>query len=684
MRQICYNCFQALETPEDVCPYCGFDHAENMAKFPVALPMGTLLHSRYVTGRVLGQGGFGITYLAFDQELDARVAIKEYMPSEIANRDGTAVSIIADTMAESFLYGEERFRDEAKTLAKFIGNPNIAGVSSYFDENGTSYFVMDYIEGVSFKSYIADAGGKISVDEALTVMIPVLRALTAVHEEGFVHRDVTPDNIYISKDGNVKLLDFGSARYSIGDKSKSLDVILKVGYAPKEQYIRRGRQGPFTDVYSCGACFYALLTGFLPPESLERMDQDTLVPVSQSGVEIPPWLDNAILKALAVQPEDRFQSAAEFLNAIENQIVVELPVAGGAEAQKKKRLPLIIGGVAAMLAVALGLGIFAGRGGNSASGEVSGGSDGVVSGGVVGMVETLTEQVKRGVPIEVDGEEFYSDATTLDLSNHNLSDLSQLAGFERVKELKLTLSPSCEDLSPLSSLTTLEKLELTAEATYFDDLSVLAPLTNLKSIDLRVGDIRNLTGLENLSNLEELDASSPNGLSFPNLEPLAHLTELKTLGLRMMSQGYNALDLTPLAGCTQITKLVLDHRVLDLEPLRGMTHMRTLELKNGYMNSYGDENLFKSLEPLSGMRELTTIQLTNGNLKSLDGLENAENLTTLSMQSFWGDISALAGLSNLQSVSFFFNVTGQERDYANDPALAHVPSITINGEVVKG
>ena len=114
--------------------------------------------------------------------------------------------------AEDFTYGEERFQEEARILAKFMGQPNIAGVTDYFDENGTSYFVMDYIEGISFKTYIEGAGGKVNVEEALDVMIPVLRALTAVHAEGFIHRDVTPDNIYITKDGNVKLLDFGSAR----------------------------------------------------------------------------------------------------------------------------------------------------------------------------------------------------------------------------------------------------------------------------------------------------------------------------------------------------------------------------------------------------------------------------------------------------------------------------------------
>ena len=329
-KYICYNCFRERpdlqENPKakGPCPYCGFDLEENVKKFPVALRAGTILNDRYIVGRVLGQGGFGITYLAYDTKLAAKVAVKEFMPNDIATRQGTTVSVAVESRSEDFAYGAERFKEEARTLAKFMGQPNIAGVTDYFDENDTSYFVMDYIEGISFKTYIANAGGKVSVEEALDVMIPVLRALTAVHGEGFIHRDVTPDNIYITKDGNVKLLDFGSARYSIGDKSKSLDVILKVGYAPKEQYIRRGRQGPYTDVYSCAACLYAAITGYLPPESLERLDQDTLVPPSQAGAEIPEYLERAILKGLAVQPEDRFQTAAEFLDALENQRLVEV------------------------------------------------------------------------------------------------------------------------------------------------------------------------------------------------------------------------------------------------------------------------------------------------------------------------------------------------------------------------
>jgi serine/threonine protein kinase len=205
---------------------------------------------------------------------------------------------------------------EAETLAQFIGNKNIVRVHSYFEENGTAYFVMDFIEGTSFDVYIKEHGGRVSYEEAEKILLPVMDALAAVHSKGIVHRDVTPDNIYITKDGTVKLLDFGAARYSLGDKSKSLDVVLKHGFAPKEQYTRHGRQGPFTDVYALGATFYFAITGRRPPDSIDRLEEDTLIPPSKLGVEIPPLKENAILFALNVQPNKRFQSMAAFVQAL--------------------------------------------------------------------------------------------------------------------------------------------------------------------------------------------------------------------------------------------------------------------------------------------------------------------------------------------------------------------------------
>ena len=671
-KYLCYNCFQERETPEGACPYCGFDLAENREKYPVALPAGTVLNGRYIVGRVLGQGGFGVTYLALDTQLNARVAIKEFLPGEIATRIGTTVSVMSGDKTTDFTYGAERFQEEARTLAKFIGHPNIAGVSSYFNENDTSYFVMDYIEGISFKSYIANQGGKVSVDEALNVMIPVLRALTAVHAEGFIHRDVTPDNIYISKDGNVKLLDFGSARYSIGDKSKSLDVVLKVGYAPKEQYIRRGRQGPYTDVYSCAACFYAALTGYLPPESLERMDHDELIPVSQAGIDIPEWLDRAILKGLAVQPEDRFQTAAEFLDAIENQLVVDLPPQPGQAAEapaKKKVKPAMIGGIAAaVLALVIGVGVLGGGGSSSDSGESN----------------SMTPLIKAEVPsITIAGQEYSTDLrelrlesmylanadieplkymvnlTSLDLRQNNITDLTPLAGLTQLKSLELR-GNNLSDLSPLAGLTNLETLRLGGSGTGLDnpnisDLSPLAGLHQLQTLCLprqaSIGDLSALADLVNLKNLTMDGVSSDTSREqITDLSPLKSLTQLETLHL--YSCGTD--DLSPLAGLTHLTELRLlgAMSVSDLSPLSGLTELRTLEL-----TAQGNELMeLESLVALQDLTKLESLRIYGDGTLSLKGLENMASLQTLFLSQHNSDF-ACVDIEELSNLTGLLDVT---------------------------
>lgn len=285
-------------------------------KFPLALAEGTVLAGQYIIEKALGQGGFGITYKAKDYKSGQSVAVKEFFPEALATRTNTTVVPFTGERGESYAYGKNCFLQEAETLAQFIGIENIVRIHSYFEENGTAYFVMDFIEGVSFDEYIKSKGGKISYEEAEKVLIKIIEALAIVHSKGIVHRDVTPDNIYITNDGVVKLLDFGAARYSIGDKSRSLDVVLKHGFAPKEQYTRHGKQGPFTDVYTVGASFYFAITGKRPPDSIDRIEEDDLVPPSRLGVQIPAAKENAILKAMSVQPADRYQTMNEFKAAL--------------------------------------------------------------------------------------------------------------------------------------------------------------------------------------------------------------------------------------------------------------------------------------------------------------------------------------------------------------------------------
>lgn len=285
-------------------------------KYPLALPEGTVLAGQYIIQKVLGQGGFGITYMAMDHQTNQKVAVKEFFPDALATRTQNTVSSYPGERTDSFQYGKSCFLQEAETLAAFIGNENIVRIHSYFEENGTAYFVMDFVEGISFDEYIEQRGGKVSYEDAERVLLPIIDALALVHSKGIVHRDVTPDNIYITNDGTVKLLDFGAARYSLGDKSRSLDVVLKHGFAPKEQYTRHGRQGPFTDVYTVGASFYFAITGKRPPDSIDRLEEDDLVPPSSLGVDIPAPKEDAILKAMSVQPGERFQTMEQFKYAL--------------------------------------------------------------------------------------------------------------------------------------------------------------------------------------------------------------------------------------------------------------------------------------------------------------------------------------------------------------------------------
>lgn len=311
LEHICYGCFQEKPDGASVCPRCGFC-AEEEQPF-LALPMGTLLNGRYMIGKVLGVGGFGITYLCYDLTLEIKVAIKEYMPSSLATRHSDKYSVaLTGRGQEDYRNGMERFLAEARILAKLQNTPNIVSVQNYFKENNTAYFVMEYVEGMSLKAYIASQGGEIPYDQALTILMPVMQALTQVHALNLTHRDISPDNIFITAGGESKLLDFGAARSSAVEE-KSLSVILKHGYAPEEQYSSKGNQGPWTDVYAMGATLYRCVTGELPPDSIMRVHNDTLKRPSELGISLPAYVEQSILRALAVKAEDRFPSMEDFL-----------------------------------------------------------------------------------------------------------------------------------------------------------------------------------------------------------------------------------------------------------------------------------------------------------------------------------------------------------------------------------
>ena len=308
----CPNCFSEKTDGKQQCHSCGYDEGESRS--PAALPLRMILNNQYVVGRVLGNpGGFGITYLCWDTILRTRVAIKEFMPRDNAVRDKDQYSVVAHSGKdqEFFEYGLKAFLAEARTVAGF-DHPNIVRVRTYFEQNHTAYLVMDYYEGVSLAEYVRQKGGRLLEKAALGIMGFVLDGLRHVHEKGYLHRDVKPANIYLTSKGQVILLDFGAARYAMGEHSRSLSVVVTPGFSPFEQYSTNGKQGPWTDIYASGATLYYMLTGKPPKSAPNRVLSDTLAEPGQLLPDLPPGANKGIIQALRVKASDRLQSIEEF------------------------------------------------------------------------------------------------------------------------------------------------------------------------------------------------------------------------------------------------------------------------------------------------------------------------------------------------------------------------------------
>ena len=343
-NDLCMNCFQ-VKGDYAVCPHCGYTEGM-LQKQAYHLKQGTILYGRYIIGAVVGFGGFGVTYKAYDAQLSVLVAIKEFFPNGLINRvpGETKVVIFSGEKEEHFNKSYERFLAEAKHMAKFNNDPHIVNVFDFFEENNTAYMVMEFLEGISLKEFIAEHGNSIDVDAALQIIKPIMDAVESIHAQGIIHRDISPDNIRITVDNKIKLLDFGAARFSNDegcednqkedDDENVLAAIIKVGYAAPEQYRSKSKQDNYTDIYALGATIYHLLTGIKPDESVDREVEDTLKRPSELGLDIVGNLEKSIMKAMALKPELRFQNMTEFKNAIYNNYTVDYPEV---ELKKRKR-----------------------------------------------------------------------------------------------------------------------------------------------------------------------------------------------------------------------------------------------------------------------------------------------------------------------------------------------------------
>jgi len=352
MSKQCKSCFSTYDDSFDMCPHCGYYEGATVEMIN-QLPIGYVLADRYVLGKVLGFGGFGITYIAWDMQLESVVAIKEFFPSSFVNRNPTTHEVIVFGGKRRVEYdaGIARFLDEAKNMAKFSSNDNIVNAYEFFKENNTAYIVMEYLEGEALNTYLRTHS--FSVEESVDVAIHLCSALQDIHDEGILHRDVSPDNIFMCKDGRVKVIDFGAARLS-SEEEKLRTIILKPGFAPPEQYESISMQGPWTDIYALGATLYYLVTGVKPEESTNRKINDKVVPPHELNPEVPENTSNAIMKAMAVNRHMRFSSCEEFKKALKNEKTV-VPLK---KEEKRRKTRRALSVAAALIVVFIVAGVF--------------------------------------------------------------------------------------------------------------------------------------------------------------------------------------------------------------------------------------------------------------------------------------------------------------------------------------
>lgn len=314
--KFCPFCLKENPNDSKFCEGCGQNFNCNIPIYHLAV--GTLLNGKYVVGKAIGEGGFGITYIGKDIKLDMLVAIKEYFPNGYVNRSNTLSSALTcsiDTERKNvYVKGLKRFLDEARALAKFAGTEGIVDVRDFFEENNTAYIVMEYLDGQTLKTFL-EYNGRLSDWDTVELLMPVMQALKNIHNSGLIHRDISPDNIMLME-GKIKLLDFGAVRDVSGSGNKSMTVTLKHGYAPEEQYREHGEQGAWTDVYALCATMYKCITGVIPEDAMERMVKDEVLWPTEMGIGIHYDFEKVLMKGMSIFAKDRYRNMDEFINAI--------------------------------------------------------------------------------------------------------------------------------------------------------------------------------------------------------------------------------------------------------------------------------------------------------------------------------------------------------------------------------
>ena len=686
------------------CPVCGKDLQDQNNAFQ--LPVGTILAGRYYIGKVIGQGGFGITYTGCDLKLGLKVAVKEYYPQGLVGRIAaysTYLTVNPGNERTVFETQKKRFLDEARILAEFTGDSHVVRVSDLFEENNTSYIVMEYIEGETLEAFRKRCG-VLTFDSVYEMLGPIMLTLSAIHAKGLIHRDISPANLMVKTNREVKLIDFGSARDYDVNEERSLSIILKPGYAPPEQYNTHGTQGPWSDVYALCATIYRCITGRIPDNSFERMTNDTLPYPSDLGAVITREQEAVLLCGLAPQAEQRFQTMNELHDAFQaagSGIITEKarsfyrgkkPVIDRLREKKENREDPSSGSrpssppsgshpsgfssekpassaASGTASGSGGSGTRAGSGINGVPGTNGGsGTDGgthfplaVIGGGAAvlliaviilsvlkpwklidtGSAGSSPESVESASVQESAGnasvqesagnasvqekpdtagedeetagettaaaeEEEDAGETTAAAEEEDAGETTAAAEEEASSSKEETSSSTKEETAEVIDWKDSKLEEAMQKTTGIRDRGLTAEdVEEMTSLDLRDSEIRDISALSTMDQLEELYLS---GNQLSDISPLAELSNLTTLDLA----DTDISDVSSLADLTGLTSLVLTgNRISDISPLKKMTKLTSLFLK---------DNKVTDVSPLKGLTSLRSLYLGNNQISDVTPL----------------------------------------------------------------
>ena len=733
-QKLCMRCMAMKTDEQEACPVCGFREREFVPE-KHHLPPRTILKGQYLVGCALGEGGFGITYIGWDLFLHMPVAIKEYFPSGVVIRDQGqhTVNVFAGKDEQSFLLGRDRFFREAQKVARFDNNPGVVSVKNCFLENGTAYIIMEYISGINLGTYAAQRGGKLGFQETLQLLKTPIQTLEELHRYSTYHRDISPENLMLSKTGTVKLIDFGSAMESDSEK-KTRVLMVRSGYSPVEMYSSTGKDGPYSDVYSMAATIYKLITGVTPPAATERLNADSLVRPTMLGVkEISQEQEAALMKGMAVQLNDRYQTMAEFFHDLYGYGINDAPLS---KPQPKHRALLVLLALACV-ALLVGAGILLGRQGGFPPApieqETAEPTEAITAEPTAEPTEAPTAEptetpaavadAARDMPVlgaelraflrqngydAPDGQPIPAEALAkvgavrmlgsrlyfqllnedgyLDW-NDELGRMWRKDGEELDEERRNQPTGNTLDLTELSGCVNLQYLNLRDVW-----VSSVQALENLSRVGTLILDNCGVTDdiLPVLGSLASLDSLKLDNNALTTLEGLQALTNLQELSVACnqitslapiadLPIGNLNLSGIPIASLNELSggKLVSTIFWFDCSPTAG-EYSVLAEMKNlvGFTcaGSVLEERLPQDFSALANMRNLDYLYIANCQVKNLDFASDKPNLKTLELWDCGITSDMLSGIHDLPALEML-NLSYNRITYVDNLALETMPNL---------